>query len=296
MKKRLSVINGRFQVAELSIGHQDFIKRVIERSDETVILLGTPSTKDTDRDSLDYETREIYFQSLFPSAHILKSRNFKYDEIWSANIDSLIENRFDLSEYDVFFCGSRDSCLPHYSGKFISEYIESIESPSGTDQRAEIVKKPINSVDFRKGVIYSANKKYPVSYQAVDVAILDDHGKILLGRKPNEKLFRFIGGVVDPSDISLEYTGKREAQEEAGKAEFDGFEYVGSYRIDDWRYRVCQDKIMSVLFTCKYIYGTLKASDDIKEIRWFNINELTTADLEPEHHDLLAGLIKKLNK
>lgn len=44
--------------------------------------------------------------------------------------------------------------------------------------------------------------------------VFNNEGKLLLARKPNETKLRFIGGFVDPSDISYEKAAVREFMEE----------------------------------------------------------------------------------
>jgi bifunctional NMN adenylyltransferase/nudix hydrolase len=105
------------------------------------------------------------------------------------------------------------------------------------------------------------------------VAILnDDNTKVLLGRKPTEEKYRFIGGFVDPTDSSLEAAVIREGREEAGPLELVNISYVCSRLIDDWRYRGEKDSIMTSFFAANVAFGHEEPGDDICEVRWFDID------------------------
>ncbi|MES2519706.1 MAG: NUDIX domain-containing protein, partial [Bacteroidota bacterium] len=143
--------------------------------------------------------------------------------------------------------------------------------------------------DFRAGVIFAAYNQYPKAFPTVDVAIVKGD-ELLLGRKPNQTLFRFIGGFVDPTDDNFEQAAAREAQEETG-VEVGNLQYVGTARIDDWRYRHEVDKIITTLFKADYTSGQAIAQDDIAELKWFKINDLTEEDFVVEHR-ILWRLLK----
>jgi bifunctional NMN adenylyltransferase/nudix hydrolase len=101
------------------------------------------------------------------------------------------------------------------------------------------------------------------------VAILnEERTKVLLARKPGEKLLRFVGGFADPRSKSYEADAKREVREETG-LEISEPCYIGSTLVDDWRYRGEQDKIKTMMFVAIRIFGTTpKPMDDIAELQW----------------------------
>jgi bifunctional NMN adenylyltransferase/nudix hydrolase len=109
----------------------------------------------------------------------------------------------------------------------------------------------------------------------------------LLGRKPHQQKFRFIGGFADPEDSCYEDSAKREASEETG-LELGEVKYIGSARINDWRYRSEHDKIMTLFFKATYTYGKPEAKDDIAELRWFSKNEIQAEQLVDEHQHLFT--------
>jgi bifunctional NMN adenylyltransferase/nudix hydrolase len=113
---------------------------------------------------------------------------------------------------------------------------------------------------------------------------------VLLGRKPYEEKFRFVGGFTDVEDENYEHAARREAMEETG-LDIGTPQYLGSARVDDWRYRSNQDRgIITLFFKATYISGNAKAMDDIAEVKWFKLDELTEDNLVGEHVKLLKFL------
>lgn len=137
--------------------------------------------------------------------------------------------------------------------------------------------------------------KYPTSFQTTDILVINRlKNEVLLGRKPTEDKFRLIGGFVSPEDLSLEDAASRELREEAGiNLEVGTPKYQFSYRVDDKRYRDSQDKILTAVFICDYLFGFAQAGDDISEIKWIDTDELSVLyrDLIVDTHQ---PLIKKL--
>jgi bifunctional NMN adenylyltransferase/nudix hydrolase len=128
-------------------------------------------------------------------------------------------------------------------------------------------------------------ERYPTVFATVDVVIRKD-GQLLLGRKPHQQKFRFVGGFADPAlDHSYEDAARREAKEETA-LEVPAVKYLGSTRIDDPRYRGTPDCIITHLFLAETFSGTPLASDDIAELRWFDEQALTASDFVDEHHVL----------
>ncbi len=288
----LGVIIGRFQVPALHAGHRHLIETVRGRHDHILIGIGTRDGLATDRDPLDYETRALMLRAAYPDALIRPVPDHPSDAVWSSELDAIIEGVAGDSSAVLY--GSRDSFLPYYSGTIATETIPPIPARSGTELRQK-VRRPLSSRAFRLGQIYAAATRLPVSYQAVDIAIVK-HGEdaILLGQKKEDgDRLRFIGGFVDPTDTSLESAALRELREEAGSrlAIHSGdLRYLGSHRIEDWRYRKAADGIMTALFLGYHFFGPADAGDDLQAVGWFSF---TTARerIVPGHRALLERVI-----
>lgn len=297
IKKQLGVVIGRFQVSELHSGHLKLIKKVFNDSDRVVIFIGVRDGEYSNKDPMSFEVRKCMLEEEFKDKEglmdILKLEDRREDDTWSKEIDAILLKKYD--KYEITLYGSRDSFIPYYSGKFKTKEIR--QEPgvlSGTEMRKEISENPIKSIDFRKGIIYANQIRYPVVYQVTDVAVLSKDGtKVLLGRKDKCLKFQFFGGYVDPTDTSLDFAAKREVEEEAGGIVTGAYKYICSTIVDDFRYWGQRDKIMTIFFSTEYISGEPIARDDIVEVKWFNISELL--DVLPEYHyNLGKELIKKI--
>jgi bifunctional NMN adenylyltransferase/nudix hydrolase len=298
---KLGVVLGRFQLPDLHDGHKYLLNWGLDKYDVVIVALGTSSVLDSIRNPLDFETRcsmiDSYYKSFGATRYMgcVKVMDQKLDDVWSIKLDEAIKKHFGpmfkaFNQIDLI--GGKDNSLSYYSGSF-----SKVEIPvhvdhahiNATDIRNNI-KEHIDSTDFRKGIIYQINSEYPKVYATVDIAIFNEtRDQILLGRKPNETLFRFPGGFSDPTDESFEQAAKREAREEVSNIELGDFKYLGSMRIDDWRYRKEKNKIITSFFETKYLWGAPKASDDLAEVKWFKLTDLKD-NLVQEHVKLLKFL------
>jgi bifunctional NMN adenylyltransferase/nudix hydrolase len=294
---KIGIIVARFQTSYLHEAHKKLIEHVKSKNDFVFAFIGTVDPRLTIPDPLDYESRKIMVQTDYPFVDCYKLPNRKYDEHWCALLDSYIL-QLGVDGHDVTLYASREGFINSYTGKFKTEFVSEIitESISATEIRKQIHSQPITCQKGREGVIWASAHKYPISYQTVDVAILNsDSTKILLGKKENEFKFRFIGGFVDPADSSLENSAFREAEEETG-IKTAGHKYICSARIDDWRYRSASDKIMTSFFVCEAISGEAKPNDDINKLEWFDVSKLNADLFEDEHFILYNALKRHLEK
>lgn len=289
----LGVIVGRFQVHILHDGHLDLIEEVVRNHYRVLIILGLSPLKNTITNPLDFEARKQMILDRFPKVTVLYSVDIADDTQWSKNLDWLIQENLSPTRTAILY-GSRDSFVDHYSGKYETRILESKRFVSGTQVRNMLSSKAFSSPDFRAGVIWSAFNRFPTSYQAVDVAPMDGN-RVLLGRKRNEESFRFVGGFVDPRDLSLESAALRELYEEANgiKVIESSLRYVGSFRVDDWRYRKEVDKIMSAFFSVTYAGGVPFGDDDIAEVRWFDLHK-DEIKIVSTHAPMLEALKKSI--
>lgn len=270
----VGVIVGRFQVDELHLGHRFLIESALTRHNDVLVLIGVSSGLPSKRNPLDYETRCRLVLESYQKVRVRPIYDHPSDEEWSRNLDRLVGMVFPGRKAVCY--GSRESFLSVYSGDLPSEFIEEIAGFSGTIEREKIGRAAVNSKDFRIGAIYAAHQRLPVSYQAVDVAVVSfDRSEILLGRKKHDgDKLRFIGGFVDPSDESLERAARREVFEEAPNVEISDLRYLGSRRVDDFRYRGSEDGIMSAVFVSAFVFGLARAGDDLDDLVWVPLNEV----------------------
>jgi bifunctional NMN adenylyltransferase/nudix hydrolase len=300
-KEEIGVIIGRFQVHDLHEAHRDLINTVIANHKKVILFLGVSPVIGTTKDPLDFTTRKLMIQEHYPDINIAPLPDHRSDSIWSRMIDSRIREIFPIGS--VILYGGRDSFLPYYHGHFPTSELEQTVYVSGTEIRKQVSEEIKSSHLWRAGAIYQAYNQYPVSYQTVDIACLGSGGhRILLCKKPSEDKFRFIGGFVDPKDLSLEHAARREFMEETGgNGEISDLKYLGSFRVDDWRYVKGRDKIMTSLFIGEMIFGTIEPSDDISELRWFGISEFKEdgfieENIVPEHITLAKKVLEEILK
>ncbi len=221
--------------------------------------------------------REISSEG-FDRIIVLPIKDNPSDLLWSQELDRIAMNQFPKSKITLY--GSRDSFIPHYHGKLKVERIKPVPAISATELRKLIAENPKWRMgDFRQGVIYAAEKRWPQLYQCVDIAVIDrrDNGVfLLLGRKHKKDGWCFPGGFVDPTDASLEAAAKRELCEETNfNLEADDFNYEGSTLVDDWRYPG-PDRLMTSLFSASRVFGSAgfaKAGDDLPEVFWFDVTK-----------------------
>ena len=222
------------------------------------------------------------------------------DHEWSKELDRRIREVFPVGTVTLY--GGRDSFIPYYSGQFACREVEPSVyiAASGTLERRNASLEVRSSVDWRAGVVYAAYNRYPQAFPTVDVAVTrqadDGDLEVLLARKPGEKGYRLIGGFVSPTDDSLEAAARREVAEEA-HVEVSGLEYIGSYRVDDWRYRSEVDKIMTTVFLARYMFGAIQPDDDIQELKWFHLDrKFDTNCLVASHKPLVAGVLDAIER
>jgi bifunctional NMN adenylyltransferase/nudix hydrolase len=290
----VGVIVGRFQVPELHDAHLELIQTVCDRHGKVIIFLGLSPLMVTRENPLDFEARKQMILARFPNVNVLYIKDQPDDEGWSLNLDKQIEDVITPSQ-SVRLYGGRDSFISHYSGRHPTEELESSVYVSGSEIRKEVSRTSVRGTpDFRAGVVWSAFSQFPQCFPTVDVAILNGgKTKILLGRKPNEKKFRLIGGFADPGSPSYEADARREVMEEANIEVTDPV-YIGSFLIDDWRYRNEPDRaIKTLLFEAFHMYGHPKAADDIAEVRWFELEPRLKDQVVENHKILLEQVLER---
>jgi len=278
----VGVIVARFQVHKLHPAHKRLIESVYNTHKQTLIVLGVSPARVTARNPLDFEARKKMVLEAFPKATVLYIKDEASNEVWSHKLDELIEDYLSPAQTVTLF-GGRDSFAVYYKGRYPVQELEPETYVSGTELRLDISRATRGTEDFRAGVIWASANTYPRVNITVDVGINDPVRGWLLVRKPNEALWRFPGGFVQPTDATLETAVRREVMEEVG-VEIGTPEYRGSRLIDDWRYRRETEKILTAFFRARYIFGSVRPADDVSEARWFKT--VAAADVVAEHRVL----------
>lgn len=285
---------GRFQVNELHSAHMELIQTVCNNHSKVIIFLGISLCLATKNNPLDFESRKQMILDKFPNVNVLYIKDVNDDRLWSQNLDEHIGDLISPTQ-TVTLYGGRDSFIKHYFGKHKTQELESDRIISGSTIRKELSNKVKPDSSFRAGVIWALYNQYPKVYTTVDVAILnEDSSKVLLCRKKNEKLYQFVGGFSEPKSPSFEYDGKREVLEETG-LEVGELVYLGSSFVDDFRYLNEVDKIKTIFFKTKYLFGSPKANDDVVELAWIEIKNLKE-NVVSMHQPLVQLLIRNLNE
>jgi bifunctional NMN adenylyltransferase/nudix hydrolase len=294
-----AVIIARFQTPFLHDGHTYLLQEIKSRHNKLIVVLGIGPVKGSKRNPYDFYTRERMLKQFDPSLIVLPLKDEASDNVWSRNLDNLLENNFPMEDFILY--GSRDCFIPYYSGKLQVKELPDAGNFSATSIREANADKIRDSEDFRMGINYAYQNTYSKVYSTVDIAVLNEEKtKVLLAKKPKAHVWRFPGGFTDVKDGSYEAAAKRELIEECGMLETAEFEYIGSVKIDDWRYRNEKDKIITSFFTTILIFGSPVAGDDIDEVQWIDINKLhqliTDKKITEEHIVLINMLINYLNK
>jgi bifunctional NMN adenylyltransferase/nudix hydrolase len=295
-KHSIGVIIGRFQVHTLTAGHRYLIDHVMSKHETVIVLVGCSPVRNK-RNPLDYQQREAMIRSFRSRILTLPLLDRPSDTEWSNQIDSTLHAL--LPNKRVVLYGGRDGFFPNYKGRNKTVEVKEQTSKSGTDMRADLKYAPVESTDFRAGIVYATECDYPRALPVVDVAILRQSTvgyDVLMARKAveeNSSGVRFIGGFVDPTDDSLEETVAREVSEETG-LEVSSPTYIGSTLIRDWRYRNSSEGVISSFFAVDYLWGIAKANDDIAQVEWVPADHVQ-ARILPVHKplaDLLAVHLK----
>jgi len=295
-KTDVGIIVGRFQVPDLHEAHVNLIQSVCDEHDKVIVFLGLAKVYSSEN-PLDFEARKHMIAEAFPNVIIAYLPDTKHDAVWSQKLDEQI-GHLTGAKQTITLYGSRDSFIKHYSGRYINNVTELVQEHwiSGTTIR-QMVKNQVKSTrDFRHGAIWESWQRFDTAYPTVDMAVItNDLIKVVLVRKEFETTWGFPGGFTDPTDKSYEAAANRELREEVPNIEFDVIKpihYKGSVSIDDWRYRGCNDQIITHFYVTTYQSGYPSAADDIAEAKWFNIAEVNVdRDISDTHRPLWEKLM-----
>jgi bifunctional NMN adenylyltransferase/nudix hydrolase len=290
-----AVLIARFQTPYLHEGHRHLLNQVKANHHRVVVVLGVSPVKGSKRNPYDFYTRERLLKEEYPGFIILPLADHPLDEAWSANLDQLLESTFPNENFLLY--GSRDSFIPFYCGLLPVKELEAQGDYSATCIRNEYSDQVLNSRDFRLGINYACQNTYSKIYPTVDIALFKEERRyLLLGKKKGRAEWRLPGGFVDVTDTDFETAARRELMEECGPVEVSRMRYLGSAKINDWRYRSEEDKIMTLLFATDLIFGEAVAHDDLQKVGWFLVDQLETMMKEDkvakEHHPLIRLILQ----
>ena len=117
---------------------------------------------------------------------------------------------------------------------------------------------------------------YPKPSPAICALVLDDEGRVLLGRRahdPGAGLWDVLGGFMDEDEQPFE-TLRRELKEETG-LDVEPVDFVGA--VAD-RYGEDGNATLNLCWTARVVGGEPDAADDVSELRWFAPHELPGRD------------------
>lgn len=233
----------------------------------------------------------------YPSLTFIPMDDYQSDKKWAQTIDYLLGDTYEWTGHS-----GQDGFWNAYhkaGGKWRVEVVLQDGPLSESTKRREAIGADlkIDNLDKRQALIWTAHNLRDQVFPTVDIlCIKNSHAtdaSVIVGRKPNETLFRFPGGFVDVTDQSLLDAAKREFSEEVPGIEVGDWAYVTSRKINDWRFTGSQG-IMTTVFTCTYVFGSLKAGDDLNHVQWARIESMRPELMVPEHRPLAELLLKEL--
>ena len=291
-KSGTGIIIGRFQVFELNKVHASLITTMQQKHSHVAAFL-TSNPAPGLHNPLDFELRRLMFEEKYKDKlRVEEMPDLPDDRIWSQELDRrILEIR---PEGAVTLYGTQENFVDRYSGRYTTEVLEAQEEDFPEEPELSTLS---NLRDFRAGMIYANIRRFPTVYPTVDIAVFrNDFTEVLLARKANETRYRFPGGFTDPSDPSFEDAVLRELGEECGELTIDELTYLGSCKIEDWRYYDAFDSIMTHLYACVLVDGQPSPSDDIAEVQWFEIEDLKEDLFVSEHRPLFEIMIDYLEE
>lgn len=299
----LAVVIGRFQIDRLSNAHETLIRHAVMHADRTLVLVGCAPTI-TKRNPLPYNVRSAmivkHLKTYVAGAwqqkqtHVVPVMDHPDNAVWASQVDGIVSAV--AGGGSVRFVWGTQSAHDIYTqhGRYKEHQLLKPIEGRATDRRAAIKADPDSEV-FRAGAIWQQERLFVNPWPTVDMVVTENSSgilQVLLGQKDNDgDKWRFPGGFVDVTDLSLEAAARREVREECGDIEVDPI-YIGSLKIADWRLRGCQEGIITSVFHCPRQWGEPKAGDDLKRIRWFKWG-VAKLYIHPVHQPILELALEK---
>ena len=133
---------------------------------------------------------------------------------------------------------------------------------------------------------------------AASVICIDDQGRLLLGKRSDNKMWGYSGGAVE-IDERVEDCAKRELFEEMGvTAEELEFFYVNSGPEAHYIYPNGDEvSNFEIIYICRKWHGEPKSLDgEMEELRFFSRNEINLSEISPPIRQVVAAYIQKANE
>jgi len=262
---QIGVVVGCFQVPTLHKGYRRVLDQAAAAHEHLLVVIQTNKSVPNAKNPLSFAMRRMMIAKEYPQATIVELSDHPDQAVWSENLDVLVEKTHPNTSALLY--DSRDSLLSSYTGK---KAVATNESRVNDAHRPHAAKRVLSSPAFRRGVIHVHATRFPIVFPTVDIAIVRPSDQVILlaGKKVDGGKLRFVGGFIDPADESAEAAAKREVTEEVLDTETCDYRYIGSKKVDDWRYHGMPDGIMTTFFQATYVSGTPKPGDDIDHLEW----------------------------
>nr|WP_316623558.1 NUDIX domain-containing protein [uncultured Ruminococcus sp.] len=130
---------------------------------------------------------------------------------------------------------------------------------------------------------------------AASVICIDDQGRLLLGKRSDNKMWGYSGGAVE-IDERVEDCAKRELYEEMGvTAEELEFFYVNSGPEAHYIYPNGDEvSNFEIIYICRKWHGEPKSLDgEMEELRFFSCDEINLSEISPPIRHVVAAYIDK---
>lgn len=130
---------------------------------------------------------------------------------------------------------------------------------------------------------------------AASVICIDDQGRLLLGKRSDNKMWGYSGGAVE-IDERVEDCAKRELYEEMGvTAKELEFFYVNSGPEAHYIYPNGDEvSNFEIIYICRKWHGEPKSLDgEMEELRFFSCDEINLSEISPPIRHVVAAYIDK---
>lgn len=281
---KVAIIVGRFQVDDLSEGHQKMLRMAYEECERVIVFIGSRVVRSA-ADPLPYYMVANSVKGVqCASVEVYEQLDNPDNEVW---IQSLMNQVGNLTEKDdeLWFYGGhgeKDSFLDVMPLGINRRHVPYDGELSGTELRSRIGYH--NTWVFRAGYIKAHLDAFPSCPSVVD-AVITKGNQVLLGFKEKTGKYCVIGGFADDGDGSLEHSTSRETKEEGGLIiPPDAWKYLMSMQCDIFSYSRTIQPYTSVFHTeYKESYGEPQAGDDLDSIGWVDLDKALVL-LEGSNH------------